>query len=82
MKRIQLLAVAVIVIALGAGATVKSFTSANPFAEPRQGFPVPQPANTAHSPTMPILVPAEAVDPTAAYFAGTGDGSNGFWIRR
>jgi hypothetical protein len=81
MKRIKLLTIAGIVVALGAGATIKSFTSAGVFAAPRKAFPIPQPAGTAHSATMPILVPAEAIDPTAEYFVRTGEGFNGSSIR-
>jgi hypothetical protein len=78
MKRLQLLTIVMIVIALGAGAAIKSNTSANSLAVPRQAVPTAQPATTAHSATMPIvIVPIEAVDPTARLFMETGDGSNG-----
>jgi hypothetical protein len=83
MRRVHLLAVAMIAIALGAGATVKSDTSARLLPATRQALPIPQPAGTAQSGTMPIvIVPAEAVDPTAMLYLETGDGSNGSSIRR
>jgi hypothetical protein len=77
----HLLAMATIVIALGAGAAAKSYTSAGLFAVPRQALPIRQTASTAHSATMPILVPAEAVDPTAEFFVRTAERTNGSWTR-
>jgi hypothetical protein len=77
MRRIQLLIMAMIAIAVGAGATINSYTSEGIFAAPLQTLPNPQPARTAHSADMPIAtIPAEAVDPTAMLYRGTGDGSN------
>lgn len=77
MKRIQLLTMAMIAVALGAGAMIKSYSSAGLLAAPRQPLPITQPAIAAHSATMPIVVPAVAIE----YFAGTGDEGNGSWIR-
>ena len=81
MRKIYLLAMAMIVIALGAGATIQSHTSAGSLAAPQQAVPILQPASMADSATMPILVPAEAIDPTADYFVRTGDLSNASSIR-
>jgi hypothetical protein len=80
MRKLQLLTIVTIVIALGASATVKSYTSASSLAAPRQARPTPQAASLAQPATMPIVVPVEAIDPTAKYFMGTGDGNNG-WTR-
>lgn len=81
MKRIRPLTVAAIVIALGAGAMMASFASADLLAVPRQALPITYPAGMAHSPTMPIVVPAEAVDPTAAYFVRMAERVNGSQVR-
>jgi hypothetical protein len=82
MRRLQLLTIVMIVIALGAGAAIKSYSSASLFAAPRQALPIPQPASTAQSATMPIvIVPPEAVDPTAMLYLRTRDGSDGSRIR-
>jgi hypothetical protein len=80
MKRIHPLTVAAIVIALDAGATIASFASAD-LLTARQALPIPHPAGTAHSAIMPIVVPAEAVDPTAAYFVRMAERVNGSQVR-
>jgi hypothetical protein len=65
MRRLQLLTIVTIAIALGAGATIKSY-SASTSPAPRQADPVLLTASPTA--TMPIVVPAEAVDPTARFF--------------
>jgi hypothetical protein len=69
-----------IAFALAAGsAAITSHTSAGVVAVPRQALPTPQTAGT--TPTMPIVVPVEAIDPTARYFVQMNDLSNRSSIR-
>ena len=80
MRKLQLLTALTILVVLGTGATIKLDTSAN-LAAPRQALPSSQRASTAPLATMQI-VPAPVIDPKAEFFVGTGDRSNGSWIRR
>ena len=74
--------VAMLVIALGVAATIRASNppAAAAVAQPvaaSEGRPVP----TVKTETMAIK-PSPVIDHDAKMFFGTGDGSNGDWIRR
>jgi hypothetical protein len=80
MRWLQLLTTVTILIVVGASAMIKSDALSISLAAPRQALLFPQRASAARPATMQI-VPAPVIDPKAEFFLGTGDGSNGSWIR-
>ncbi len=79
MKNRGLLATVTILTVLSAVVTIKAFSFATTSAAPK---PVTMSARTsASAPTTMAIVPASAIDPSTSLFIGTGDGSNGSWVR-
>jgi hypothetical protein len=80
-KRALLVAVAIL-IALGALAAAKSFTTVTSTTATRHGAIAPEgPASPVSRSEMMAIVPAP-VHSNSEVFVGTGDGSNGSWFKR
>ena len=82
MKKVNSRTMALVLIVLLAGVAIKSFGHASSSAPTRHANAIPTrtDAGDARTPTMKII-PAPTIDVHAEFFVGTGDGSNGSWIR-
>jgi len=82
MSKRALLVAAAILIALGALAAAKSFTTVTSTTATPHGAIAPErPASPVSQSEMMAIVPAP-VHSNSEVFVGTGDGSNGNWFKR
>jgi hypothetical protein len=78
MKKLALLTAAATLTMSGVVMTIKSFVPAVTAAT----MAATEPGRTAAAPPdMMVIVPAEVIDPKADVLIGTGDGSNGAWVK-